>query len=149
MKIARPPKIEVRNRQRKVAVNVVDLRKLAQKAVALCLRLPKKKKTDLQTLPEISILIVSDRRMASLHWRFMNESGPTDVMTFHHGEIFISADTALRNERRFGNPLGRELTLYVVHGLLHLHGFDDRDGANARKMRTAEKRILSQLSESG
>jgi probable rRNA maturation factor len=139
----RYPKIEVRNLQRKIAVDVVDLQKFAQKAAPLCLRLPTKKKTELDKLRDVSVLFVSDRRMAALHRRFMNESGPTDVMTFHNGEIVISADTAFRNARRFGNPLNRELRLYIVHGLLHLHGFDDRDEASAGKMRTAEEKILS------
>ena len=133
-KSAAVPKITVRNLQRKVRVDVVDLEKFARKARELCLRLPRKKQTDLAQLGEISVLIVSDARMASLHRQFMNESGPTDVLTFQHGEIFLSADTARRNARRFGNALARELRLYVVHGLLHLHGFDDRDEGSARKM---------------
>jgi probable rRNA maturation factor len=137
------PQISVRNFQRKIAVNVVDLERFARRAAALSLRLQRKKKTDLETVNEVAILIVSDRRMASLHRRFMNESGPTDVITFQHGEIFISADTAKRNARRFGNPLARELRLYVVHGLLHLHGFDDRDPAGARKMEGVQQKILT------
>ena len=136
-------KIAVRNLQRKVPVDVVDLEKFARKAVELCLRVPRKKKTDLVQVPEISVLIVSDPRMASLHRQFMNESGPTDIITFQHGEIFISAEAARRNARRFGNPLVRELRLYVVHGLLHLHGFDDRDEGRARKMQIVQRRILA------
>ena len=73
----------------------------------------------------------------------MNELGPTDVMTFQHGEIFISAETARRNARRFGNALGRELRLCLIHGLLHLHGFDDRDETGARKMELAQQKILA------
>ena len=141
------PKVEVRNLQRKLAVNVVDLQEFAHKAATLCLRLPKKNNTDFPILSSVSILIVSDRRMSSLHRRFMNESGPTDVITFQHGEIFISVDTALRNARRFENQINRELRLYIVHGLLHLHGFDDRDPASAGKMRAAERKILSTLQE--
>jgi probable rRNA maturation factor len=137
------PKITVRNLQRKVAVNAADLEKFARKALDLCLRVPRKKKTDHVQLPEISVLIVSDPRMASLHRQFMNESGPTDVITFQHGEIFISAETARRNARRFGNALARELRLYVVHGLLHLYGFDDRDEGRARKMQIVQRRILA------
>ena len=76
----------------------------------------------------------------------MNESGPTDVITFQHGEIFISAGTARRNARRFGNALARELRLYVVHGLLHLHGFGDRDEGSARKMQIVQRRILAEAS---
>ena len=140
-----PPKIEIRNLQRKVKVNLADLQKFAPKAVSACLGLPANTGTELETLRELSILIVSDIRMASLHRRFMNESGPTDVITFQHGEIFISAETALRHARQFGNPLNRELRLYIVHGLLHLHGFDDHDDGGARKMRATEKRILDRL----
>ena len=138
------PKIIVRNLQRKIPVNVVDLEKFAQKAVERCLRLSRNKTTDLIQLSEISVLIISDRRMAALHRQFMNESGATDVMTFQHGEIFVSAETARRQARRFGNAFGRELRLYVVHGLLHLHGFDDRDEAGARKMESVQRKILAQ-----
>jgi probable rRNA maturation factor len=140
------PKISVRNLQRKVPVDVVDLEKFGRKALELCLRVPRKKKTDLMQLSQISVLIVSDPRMASLHQQFMNESGPTDVMTFQDGEIFISAETARRNARRFGNTVRRELRLYVVHGLLHLHGFDDRDEARARKMQIVQRKILAEAS---
>jgi probable rRNA maturation factor len=150
MKRARPkapvPSITVRNLQRKVSVDAMDLEKFARKALEVCLRVPRKKKIDLFQLREISVLIVSDSRMASLHRQFMNESGPTDVITFQHGEIFISAETARRNARRFGNALARELRLYVVHGLLHLHGFDDRDEGSARKMQIVQRRILAEAS---
>jgi probable rRNA maturation factor len=139
-------KITVRNLQRKVPVDVVDLEKFARTALSLCLRLPPKKTTDLKKLPEISVLIVSDGKIASLHRQFMNESGPTDVITFQHGEIFISAESARRNARRFGNALARELRLYVVHGLLHLQGFDDRDSASARRMEVAQRKILGEVS---
>jgi len=140
------PEITVRNLQRKVPVKVADLAKFAQKAAKLCLRLPRKSKTNLSELREISVLIVSDRQMASLHRQFMNESGPTDVITFQHGEIFISAETARGNAQRFGNALARELRLDVVHGLLHLHGFDDRNEPDARKMAIVQLRILTHAS---
>jgi probable rRNA maturation factor len=81
--------------------------------------------------------------MSALHGRFMNEAGPTDVISFQHGEIFISAEMAKRNARRFGNSLAHELRLYIVHGLLHLHGFDDRDAAGARAMAAQQQRILA------
>jgi probable rRNA maturation factor len=141
--IAPIPEITVRNLQRKVPVDVVDLEMFARKAAELCLRLPRRKKTDLAQLREISVLIVSDRKIASLHRQFMNESGPTDVITFQHGEIFVDVESARRNARRFGNAFERELRLYVVHGLLHLHGFDDRNAASARRMRVVQRKILA------
>jgi probable rRNA maturation factor len=141
-----PQRVSVRNLQRKVRVNVVDLEKFAREALELCLRVSRKKKTGLMRLPEISVLVVSDSRIVALHRQFMNESGPTDVITFQHGEIFISAESARRNARRFGNSLARELRLYVIHGLLHLHGFDDQDEGSARKMRIVQRRILAEVS---
>ena len=141
--IAPIPEITVRNLQHKVLVDVVDLKMFARKAAELCLRLPRRKKSDLAQLREISVLIVSDRKIASLHRQFMNESGPTDVITFQHGEIFVGAESARRNARRFGNAFERELRLYVVHGLLHLHGFDDRNAASARRMQVVQRKILA------
>jgi len=137
------PRICVRNLQRKVPVNAVDLEKFAAKAVKHCLRWRKNRDTDLALARKVSVLIVSDRKMAALHRQFMKESGPTDVITFQHGEIFISADTAVRNARRFGNSFAGELRLYIVHGLLHLHGFDDRDKAGVREMEMIQRRILA------
>jgi probable rRNA maturation factor len=140
--------IRVRNLQRIISINTTALETFAGKVLPLCLSLPKTKATDLTRLREISVLIVSDRRIASLHRQFLNESGPTDVITFSHGEIFISAETARRHAREFGNPLTRELRLYVVHGLLHLHGFDDRDKVAARKMEKTQEEILKQAERS-
>jgi len=141
--IAPIPEITVRNLQHKVPVDVVDLEMFARKAAELCLRLPRRKKSDLAQLREISVLIVSDRKIASLHRQFMNESGPTDVITFQHGEIFVGVESARRNARRFGNAFKRELRLDVVHGLLHLHGFDDRNAASARRMQVVQRKILA------
>jgi probable rRNA maturation factor len=137
------PRISVHNLQRKIRVDVVDLEQFAGRALALCLDLLNTKRTHLEMLSEVSVLIVSDRRMASLHHRFMSATGPTDVITFQHGEIFVSAEMAAHNARRFGTSRGHELRLYIVHGLLHLHGFDDRTQAGARKIRTTQEKILA------
>ena len=135
--------ISVRNLQRKISVNVGDLERFAAKALRACLRLRKREPTDLARLSEIFIWLVSDRRIALLHRQFLNQTGPTDVLTFQHGEIFISVETARRHALVFGNSLARELRLYIVHGLLHLHGFDDRNRIDARTMERMQKRILT------
>lgn len=140
------PAISVRNLQRSVRLDAESLEKFANKALPLCLELRKGKATDLTKPREIFVLLISDRRMASLHREFLNQSGPTDVITFSHGEIFISAETAQRHARQFGNTLMREVRLYIVHGLLHLHGFDDRDKAGSRKMKAIQRRILGRVS---
>lgn len=152
----RPPRICVRNLQRKITINVGELEEFAARAVQRCLQLRKGKRTDLRKLREVFIWLISDRRMALLHRKFLGKSGPTDVLTFQHGEIFISVETARRHARAFGeedkrrgrcvqgggNSLMRELKLYIVHGLLHLHGFDDGTPADARKMKTTQEKIL-------
>ncbi len=141
-----PAHINVRNRQRKIPVNVADLQIFAGKALRQCLQLRKRKPTDLDKLHEVFVWLISDPRMASLHRKFMHQTGPTDVLTFQHGEIFISVETARRNARAFGSSLTGELRLYVVHGLLHLQGFDDRTQPGARKMKRVQQRILPNCS---
>ena len=136
------PHINVRNRQQKIPVNVTDLQIFAGKALHRCLQLRKRKPTDLDKLHEVFVWLISDRRMDSLHREFMHQTGPTDVLTFQHGEIFISVETAKRQARAFGNSLTSELCLYIAHGLLHLHGFDDRTQSASRKMKAMQKKIL-------
>jgi probable rRNA maturation factor len=138
--------ISVRNLQRKVAVNVTKLENFAGKALRRCLQLRKRKPTDLDKLHEVFVWLISDRRMASLHRKFMHQTGPTDVLTFQHGEIFISVETAKRHARAFGNPLTNELCLYIAHGLLHLHGFDDHTQPGARRMKREQQKILRNCS---
>ena len=140
------PEISVRNLQRTISVNAVGLEKFAAKAVRHCLQVRKRKQTDLSKLPRIFVWLMSDRRMSQLHRQFLGETGSTDVLTFQHGEIFISVETAKRHAHIFGNSLMRELQLYIVHGLLHLHGFGDRTPAEARKMRRTQEKILSDCS---
>ncbi len=140
--MGKSPRISVRNLQRKVPVNAVELENFAGKALRRCLQLRKRKPTDLDQLNEVFVWLISDRRMVSLHRKFMHQPGPTDVLTFQHGEIFISVETAKKHARAFGNSLAGELCLYIAHGLLHLHGLDDRTPAAARKMTTMQKKIV-------
>ena len=139
------PSISVRNRQRKIRVNVAELEKFAGDALKRCLRLKKDKRTDLRKLNAIYVWLVSDRRISRLHFQFFGVNSATDVITFHDGEIFISAETARRNAREFGNSLMSEIKLDIMHGLLHLHGFDDHEPADLRTMKNTQERILSCL----
>ena len=136
------PKIGLHNLQRKIPLNLSELEAFAANAVQNVLHLHHRQRTDLRKLSEIFIWLISDRRMAFLHRKFLGQSGPTDVMTFQHGEVFISVETARGHARAFGNSLLCELKLYIVHGLLHLHGFDDQAPYDAHKMKAAQERIL-------
>jgi probable rRNA maturation factor len=141
-----PPQICVRNLQRRILVNVADLQQHAMKVLRRCLQLRTRKRTDLRRLQNVFVWLISDRRMSRLHRQFLGQMGPTDVLTFQHGEIFISVETAKRHARVFGNSLLRELQLYIVHGLLHLHGFDDRTQPGARRMEKMQTKILGDCS---
>jgi len=140
------PRITVRNLQRKISLNAAGLEKFAAKAVRCCLEMHKRKDTHLTRPREISVWLISDRRMSRLHRQFLGQNGPTDVLTFQHGEIFISVEMAKRHARAFGNSLLHELQLYIVHGLLHLHGCDDRTQPGARRMEKMQAKILRDCS---
>jgi probable rRNA maturation factor len=137
--------IMIRNAQRSVRVDLGDLTQFAKRALDECSKLRRSKTSALRKLREVSVVLVSDRRMSQLHRQFLHQRGPTDILTFEHGEILISVPTAKQNARRFGNSLRRELCLCILHGLLHLHGFDDRTERDTREMKGTQNRILERL----
>ena len=105
---------------------------------------------------ELSLVFMDDAEIARLHEEFFGDPSPTDVITFEGdpamnfaGEICVSADHALRYAEQHGVDFSRELTLYLVHGYLHLAGFDDTGPADRRRMRAAEKKSLALLESSG
>lgn len=126
---------------------------------------------------ELSLVFLTDPALARIHADFMGDPTITDVITFEGdaatglaGEICVSADTASRyvgarlvRARGTGKSVGvtsvdrpvlraafaRELTLYLVHGWLHLAGYDDLRPARKRRMRAAETRAMALLGEAG
>ena len=111
-------------------------------ALAECLKHPLHKGTVLAGLENVDVIIVSDRVIAHVHRRFMNVEGPTDVITFNHGEIIISAPTAQIHAAKYGKPLDQEIGLYIIHGLLHLNGYTDKATEKARAMQKMQNKIL-------
>lgn len=138
-----PPAITLQNRQRAVRVELPAMQAFARRVLEACLKLPGKNAGELAGLDEVSIVLVADRRMAELHRRFLHLSGPTDVITFQHGEIFVSVETARNQARQFGTSLEHEIRLYIAHGLLHLRGFDDKDAAGAAEMERLQERLVA------
>ena len=105
---------------------------------------------------ELSIAFLTDDEMARVHESFLQDPTPTDVLTFpgdeihgHAGEICVSVDRADHEAQHRGHTLARELTLYIVHGWLHLAGWDDHSPADRRRMRRAEARLLDKLEQAG
>lgn len=92
----------------------------------------------------VNVLVTSGAEMKSLNRRFRGKDKPTDVLSFPSdpdgggqlaGEIAISSEIASKNARLLGHPPAEEIKVLVLHGLLHLRGFDHEsdDGAMARR----------------
>lgn len=99
----------------------------------------------LHTLEAIDVALVDDPTSARVHEEFMAVPGPTDVITFHHGEIVIGVEVALRQAAEYGEPPGRELLRYLVHGLLHLAGHEDEAANEQAQMNTSQEAIVTEL----
>lgn len=103
---------------------------------------------------ELSIAFVDDAQIAQVHADFMDDPTPTDVITFpanpemeSAGEIIVSVDHARSRATELDEPFSRELSLYLIHGWLHLAGYDDREESDRAKMREAEQIALGLLDE--
>jgi probable rRNA maturation factor len=142
MKLSLPPLMTVRNVQRSVLVSTRKVQCFAGIACKLVWQI-RRPKSEIASLNQIYVLIVSDRRMAGLHKEFCGIVGATDVLTFQHGEIVISADTAATQARTFHSSVTAEIQLYVLHGLLHLAGFDDGIPSKRRQMDRLQRRLFA------
>ena len=129
------------NRQRRVPFKLGWLRRFAWLALAQCREESADGAFALKHLPEVEVAIVSDRVIGRVHKEFMNIPGATDVITFEHGEIVMSADTAKAYAAEHGHSVEEELALYTVHGLLHLNGFEDATSRDAARMHKVQDRI--------
>ena len=104
---------------------------------------------------DISLAVVTDEKIAELNESYLHHEGATDVLAFPldsddvtggcrgaFGEIVVSADHALAEAAKRGIDPQTELLLYVVHGMLHLAGYDDQTEAEAQEMRRREAEML-------
>lgn len=103
---------------------------------------------------ELSLAFFTDAALAKLHADFLGDPTTTDVITFEGmpdagaaGEVCVSVDTAAAYAKTHGRDFAEELLLYVVHGWLHLAGYDDLQPAKKRRMRVAEARAMRLLRE--
>lgn len=135
--------IAVTNRQRRHRIDPAQLR-AGVCAVLNGEEIPK---------ADISIAVVSDVAIHKINRQFLQHDEPTDVITFVleqaagylDGEIVVSADTAASAARHFGWSIASELLLYVIHGALHLAGYDDLQVGLKRQMRARERHYLAQF----
>lgn len=110
---------------------------------------------DLGKDAELSVVFVDDKKIRELNNSFLHKDFSTDVLAFNlgdfnkeengkiYGEIIVSVETAIRVANKINSDVECEIYLYIVHGLLHLLGYDDKDKKMAEEMHNEEKNILS------
>ena len=137
------------NRQRRVPVALPPLRLFYERV-----------RRELGFAPEsVTIQLISDDSMARLNEKYRNKPGPTDVLSFpangarpsrsveYIGDIAISPETARRNARRFSRSLPEEMRILILHGMIHLAGFDHETDHGA--MDRIERRLRKRLEVAG
>jgi probable rRNA maturation factor len=103
---------------------------------------------------ELSLAFVDNATIHQLNLRYLKHDEPTDVLSFPlsepnsarlAGELVIGAEVARDQAAERGHDVQAELALYVIHGFLHLCGYDDKTDRGAAEMRQKEKGYLQQL----
>ncbi|MEQ8160817.1 MAG: rRNA maturation RNase YbeY [Smithellaceae bacterium] len=143
-------KIQIGNDQKLIQI---DRRKIRSVITKLCKHLD-------CTGKEISLTFVSDARIQELNREYRDKNKPTDVLSFSLqegefseinpdilGDIVISVETAKKNAQKNGLSLEQEINFLIIHGLLHLLGYNHENTTKgeAGKMRRKEKELLNVL----
>jgi probable rRNA maturation factor len=111
---------------------------------------------------ELSILLTSDDRIAELNDQYLGRKGPTNVLAFPMvdpreevpvspmlGDVVISLDTAAKESRESGESFEKTVCRLLIHGILHLLGFDHERTEDARRMEKEELRLRKLIEEEG
>ncbi|MFO1487613.1 MAG: rRNA maturation RNase YbeY [Verrucomicrobiota bacterium] len=110
---------------------------------------------------ELGVHLVGAQEMARVNETFLNHEGPTDVITFDHsepgtpnsklktlhGELYVCQTVAVSQAKEFRTRWPNEVVRYVVHGVLHLLGYDDHSPADRRQMKREENRLVRELEQ--
>ena len=146
-------KIWIRNRQKHIPLNLRKIRRLAQRIL-----------TELGLLEaELSLLFVNDLQIQALNQRYLCRDRPTNVLAFPMrggefstlhphllGDLVISVETAKRQSNRFGLNEMQMVILLMVHGVLHLIGYEHEGSKKeAREMALKQKELFQQIVETG
>ena len=132
-----------------------ELKSVMRKAIRLALNYKNLKTTDPY---EVSIIFVDETRIREINNDFRHIDRATDVISFAFadgvgaefapyllGDIFICTDVVASHAEKYGTTFDEEMTFMVVHGILHLLGFDHHKKGEREKMRTAENVVMKQL----
>ena len=136
------PKVSIASPQELVKLDRPRLREIVRQVMA---------EEDIKDY-EISLAFVDNPTIHGINKRFLEHDEPTDVITFPYssgkvlvGELVIGVEVALEQARVGGHEVDAELAHYVIHGLLHLVGYDDKDAHDRKQMRVRERYHLNGL----
>lgn len=105
----------------------------------------------LKNKKELSIVIVGDKKIKQLNWQYRKKNKITDVLSFEGeadflGEIVICLSKAKRQAKKFNLPLKIEMSRLLIHGILHLLGYDhEKSLKEAKKMYALQDKLLTRL----
>ena len=110
---------------------------------------------------ELSLLFTDNERIARLNDRYLGRKGPTNVLAFPMsggpepgvdsgmlGDVVVSVDTAISESTDLDEPLEHTIDRLIIHGILHLLGYDhEKSEAEAERMENEEKRLMALIME--
>ena len=143
------PRIQVYDRQSACSISSLFVETLKRAGVAVLEEIERAGLARVSPPDSVEVSLISDREISLVHAQFMDNPDPTDVITFPYGsegEILISAETALRQAKELNSQLEQEITLYLVHGILHLVGYEDGTESSRNEMDALQERLLADLS---
>lgn len=130
------PVVNIVNRQKKITVDrplLLKIRKVIRQALAVSKARP---------CGKFSVCLVDAKLIRRLNRKYFGKNNSTDVIAFSTGDIAVSTDAAVINAAVFKTAPLYELLLYVVHGTLHILGYDDRTPVQRRIMKNEAEMIL-------
>ena len=95
----------------------------------------------LREIEELSIVIVGNKQMRTLNRKYLGRNRVTDVLAFDYGEIFICLPQAKRQAKELGHSIKEELKTLLIHGILHLAGYNDETKESRPKMLKKQEEI--------
>lgn len=134
------PWLRLYNLQGQVGLDVDYIGEAVKRAIPQCFK-QAVTESPLVGLKHIEVSVVSGPELSEVHGKFLDDPTATDVITFDHGEIIVSADMAKEKASGFGHSTEVELLLYVIHGLLHLGGYNDKSDREFEEMSAIQERI--------
>jgi probable rRNA maturation factor len=152
--------VETANRQRKIKVSLKRLSKIVRKIILILKETGQLKKCNIENFDflTISVVLVGSKKMKEINYKYKGKKNTTDVLSFSYlevnnnlkelyiGEILIDPLQAKIQAKYYGVSLWQELTRLLIHGILHLIGYDHEVSAyEEKKMRRMEEKILRLL----